>query len=262
LGLRHRNVSKTVLIPVRIRLVKPGQVLEKVIIQALAEEAVTPLGHDIVAIASKICSICESRIVRLGEVAVTARAQRIAVKWQIDQRLAALVTQEADRIIGGVPGFLLTVKNGILTANAGIDLKNTLPGTAVLWPHNPDRTAARLRRALEEEFDVTLGVIVVDSRITPLRLGTIGVAIGVSGVRPVRDMRELHDLYGRKVKATQVNIADDVASSAHLLMGEANERVGAVVLRNAPIAFSYKGSSRQALIPTSRCLIMNNLRRK
>jgi coenzyme F420-0:L-glutamate ligase/coenzyme F420-1:gamma-L-glutamate ligase len=170
-----------------------------------------------------------------------------------------MVLQEADAIFGGVPGFLLTLKDGTLTANAGIDLKNCPPGTAVLWPRNSDTSASKLRRFLQRSFSVRLGVVIVDSRVTPLRLGTVGLAIGVSGLSCVRDYRGVRDLHGRKIRITRVNIADDLAASAHLLMGEAAERIGIVVVRNAPVALRNLNSSRGARVNVSKCLIANRV---
>lgn len=214
---------------------------------------------DIIAIASKVVSTCERRLLALDEVRVTKAARRISRKWNLDQRLATIVLEEADEILGGVRGFLLTVKSGILTANAGIDLKNCPPGTAILWPKDADASAALLRDSLEKQYGVRLGVIVVDSRVTPMRLGTVGLAIGVSGLAPVSDFRGARDIYGRKTRVTQTNVADDLASSAHLLMGETNEHIGVVVERKAPVPLRDVDGSRRARLNITRCLIARNI---
>ena len=214
-----------------------------------------------IAVASKVVSTCERRLVELGQVRVTKAARRVSRKWKLDQRLAALVVQEADEILGGVRGFVLTFKKGVLTANAGIDLKNCPPGSAMLWPEDADASAVRLRKSLERKSGARLGVIVVDSRVTPLRLGTVGLAIGVSGLAPVTDHRGTSDIYGRRVRVTRTNVADDLASSAHLLMGETGERIGVVVVRKAPVQLRHAGDSRTALLNVSRCLIASNLAR-
>lgn len=161
---------------------------------------------DVVAVASKVVSLCEGRIVQLSTARVPSRAKRLSRRWRINERLLAIVSAEADKILGGLDGFLLTVKNGILTANAGVDSKNSVPGTVVLWPKQPDGSARALRTRLERCFRTKIGVVIVDSRITPLRLGTTGLAIGVSGFRPIKDHRKSVDLYGRKVRVTQSNL--------------------------------------------------------
>ena len=205
-------------------------------------------------------SLCENRIIRLDRVQVSTRAKRLAKRWQFDPRVASIVVEEADLILGGTRGFLLTVKDGILTANAGVDSKNSPPGSVSLWPDNPDHSAARLRRHLQRKTTMRLGVEIVDSRVTALRLGTVGLAIGVSGFEPILDYRGKPDLYGRKVKATQSNIADDLAAAAHMLIGETREHVGVVLVRNAPVRFEGSDGSTRAKLKSQRCLISNNLR--
>jgi coenzyme F420-0:L-glutamate ligase len=249
-----------ILAPLRVSKVEPGCNLSAVIIEALESRSFALQTRDVLAVPSKVVSLCEGRIARLGKVVVSDRAERLANKWRMNERLTQLVLEEADEVLGGVRGFLLTIKDGILTANAGIDLKNSPNGTATLWPTNPDRSAREIRKSLESRYRKRIGVLIVDSRVTPLRLGTIGLAIGASGVVPVRDDRGKPDLYGRKVKVTQTNIIDDLASSTHLLMGEAKERIGVVIVRDAPVHLSHGATSRQARLSKRNCLIASDLR--
>jgi coenzyme F420-0:L-glutamate ligase len=239
--------------------VAPGQNLTTLVLNTIKSKRLQLNDGDVVAVASKVVSTCEGRIVALGQVRVTQTARRIANRWEMDERLARLVLDEAEAIFGGVRGFLLTIKNGILTANAGIDLKNSPLGTASLWPERPDASARALRRSLELNYNARLGIELVDSRVTPLRLGTTGLALGLSGFVPILDYRGKPDLYGRRVRITRTNIADDIAASAHLLIGESNERVGAVIVRNAPIVLSESANSRQVRLDNRRCLITNSL---
>jgi coenzyme F420-0:L-glutamate ligase/coenzyme F420-1:gamma-L-glutamate ligase len=256
---RSRN-RLTTLIPVRLPTVEVGEPLDGVILRSLKKRRIKLSQGDIVAIASKVVSTCENRLQDLNEVRVKGHAKRLSRKWTIDQEVASIVLEEADQILGGVKGFLLTIKNGILTANAGIDLKNCPPGFAILWPKNADESAKLLRKSLEREYHARLGVVVVDSRVTPLRLGTVGLAIGSAGFHPVRDNRGTPDIYGRKVKVTQTNIADDIASAAHMIMGEANERIGAVVVRGAPVSSGKVEGSRRTRLSVSRCLITSRIK--
>mgnify|MGYP002153778046 CR=1 FL=1 len=246
------------LIPLRFRLVKPGQSLNDEVIRTVRWSKIKLRNGDILAVASKIVSVCERRIVKLQDLSVTRRARRIARKWKMNPLLAQLVLDEADEVLGGVRGFLLTVKGGMLTANAGVDLKNSPPGTATLWPSDPDRTARSLRGALAAEYSVRVGVILVDSRVTPLRLGTTGLALGISGFFPVEDHRGKRDLYGRKILVTETNVADDVAAAAHLMMGEVTSKVGAVVIRAAPAKFDSHADSTGIKLAARRCLILSN----
>ena len=247
------------LIPLTFPLVRPGQNLNDIVVRAIEKRNLQLERSDVLALASKVVSLCEGRVVRLGDVQVSARARRLAKRWNVDERVSSIVLDEADSVLGGVRGFLLTIKNGILTANAGVDLKNSPQGTATLWPKNPDLSARRLRKFLERRYGARLGVEIVDSRVTPLRLGTVGLAIGISGFQPVLDERRKPDLYGRKVRVTQSNIADDLASSAHMLMGETRERIGAVVLRNVPVHICESNGTTQAKLREQRCLVFVGL---
>jgi coenzyme F420-0:L-glutamate ligase/coenzyme F420-1:gamma-L-glutamate ligase len=254
-----RRPTPTLLIPVQLPTVQVGEDLSKILVRALGKHDLLLSNGDVLAVSSKVVAASEGRVVKLKSVRVTGTSRQLSRKWGIDPRLATLVMGEADRILGGVHGFLLTMKNGILTANAGIDLKNSPRGTATFWPHDADISAARLRKSLEQASGKRLGVIVVDSRVTPLRLGTVGLALGVSGFLAVRDVRGKPDIFGRKVKATQANIADDLASSAHILMGETNERHALVVIRGAPVLLHSGEDSRGALLGREKCLIASNI---
>jgi coenzyme F420-0:L-glutamate ligase/coenzyme F420-1:gamma-L-glutamate ligase len=249
----------TVLIPIRLPTVKIGERLDEVVLHALNRRRLRLRKGDIVAVASKIVSTCEDRMQKLSEVQVTRAARRISRKWDLDERLATIVLEETDTILGGVHGFLLTIKNRMLTANAGVDLKNCPSGSAILWPKDADSSAMRLRRSLEKNHHVRIGVIVVDSRITPMRLGTIGLAIGASGLLPVRDFRGVPDIYGRRIMVTQTNVVDDLAASAHLLMGEASEHIGVVIVRKTPVVLRSLDGSRKACLSPARCLITSNI---
>jgi coenzyme F420-0:L-glutamate ligase/coenzyme F420-1:gamma-L-glutamate ligase len=244
---------------VKLPTVRIGQEVNFVVLQSLKKRNLRLKTGDVIAVASKVVSTCERRVVELDQVRVTEAARRISHGYNLDQRLAAIVLQEADEILGGVRGFLLTINNGVLTANAGIDLKNTPSGTAMLWPQDADASAARLRESLEAESGTRLGAIVVDSRVTPLRLGTVGLAIGVSGLAPVSDHRGTPDIYRRKARVTQTNVVDDLASSAHLLMGETSERIGVVLVRGAPVHLQSSGDSKRARINARNCLITSRM---
>jgi len=253
------NPPQLTLIPVHFPKVGTGASLDKIVCDCLHDEDLILRRGDILAVASKIVSACEGRVVTLTDVHVTAQAKRLSHRWRLDERLAAVVAMEADEILGGVNGFLLTMKNGILTPNAGVDLKNSPPGTATLWPTNPDRSASQLRKSLEHRYKAQIGVEVVDSHVTPLRLGTVGLAISVSGFVPIQDHRNVRDLYGRRIRVTQANIADDMASAAHILMGESSERIGAVLIRGSAVRHDPTEDGRLAKLSRKKCLIGSSL---
>jgi coenzyme F420-0:L-glutamate ligase/coenzyme F420-1:gamma-L-glutamate ligase len=211
-----------------------------------------------VSVASKIASISEGQIIQLDLIQPSKLADLLSARWSIDRRLAQIIIDESDAILGGVKGFILTIKHGILTPNAGVDQKNSVLGTVTTWPKDPDLTADRLRMSLRKRFRANIGVEIVDSRVAALRMGTIGLAIGISGFSPVHDERGEKDLYGRLVRTTRANIADDIASASHLVMGERNERVGLVLVRGARIRLG-QFSSELVRLNRRQCLISANL---
>jgi coenzyme F420-0:L-glutamate ligase/coenzyme F420-1:gamma-L-glutamate ligase len=255
-----RRAKHAALFPVRLPVVKPKQDLARIISGALRKRKLGLLDGDILAVASKVVSTTENRMIRLDTIHASRKARRLAMRCNIDKRLAHVVLNEADQVLSGVNGFLLTIKDGILTANAGVDLKNSQPETASLWPRDPNESARKLRRALEKKYGSSIGVEIVDSRVTPMRLGTIGLAIGYSGVLPVKDERGRVDLYGRRVEVTQTNLVDDIAGAAHLLMGEVDDRIGAVLLRGLSVPLSDSYDSPRASIAPNKCLIAHNLK--
>jgi len=252
------RIDRVQLIPVRLPLVRPGESLQLILQRALLGQKLRLHRGDIVCIASKVVSAAEGRIEFLSKQHVTRKARKYADRFRINPALAQIVIDEADEILGGVKGFLLTIKFGILSANAGVDVKNSPRGTATLWPADPDNSANLLRYSLETKYGTGLGVLVVDSRVTPLRLGTTGLAIGSSGFNPIRDDRGKIDLYNRTVKVTQTNLADDLAASAHLLMSERDERIGLVIVRNAPVQMRANVSSNLKLA-VRKCLVCSLL---
>jgi coenzyme F420-0:L-glutamate ligase len=253
----RENVPTTVF-PITLPTVILGQKLDSVVLRTLQKHEFQLHHGDIICVASKVVSVAERRIVYLKQKRVSNTARRLAVKYSMNQQLAQIVLEQADSIWGGVRGFLLTVKQGILTANAGVDVKNSPIGTATLWPAHPNNSASGLRASLIRDGNATIGVVIVDSRVTPLRLGTIGVAIGLSGFHTIRDERGKRDLYGRRVMFTQSNLVDDLACAAHLVMGERDERKGLVVIRDAPVMMTNTVPGKLVL-DARKCLIGSSL---
>jgi coenzyme F420-0:L-glutamate ligase / coenzyme F420-1:gamma-L-glutamate ligase len=209
---------------------------------------------DIVVVAESAVATTEGRVVSLDRIEPSARAQELAEECRMDPRLAEVVLQESDGIVGAIPGFLLCMKNGTLLPNAGIDASNAPPGTVVLLPLDPDRTAERIRAGIADRCGADVGVIVADSRTHAMRLGCSGVAIGCSGIPSVIDERGRRDLFGRELQVTKRAVADCIASAAELVMGEADECMPAAVVRGSGLSIGdYTGV---ATIDASECLFM------
>ena len=186
---------------------------------------------DILVVSSKFIAISEGRVVALRGVRVSAKARELGTKYRMDERLCELILRESDLVLGGLPGFLLTSKDGLLTPNAGIDKSNVEHGKVVLYPRHPEASAKRIRETVRHSVGVSVGVVVCDSRLAPTRRGTTGVALAASGIEAILDLRGKKDLFGNVLKVTAQAIADDLSSAAELLMGESNEGTPIVLVR-------------------------------
>lgn len=221
---------------------------------------------DILVVSSKYAAISQGRIVDLNKVRVSKEAERISRYYSMKKELAQLVLVESDSVLGGVPGYLLTMRDGILAPNAGIDLSNVPSGYAILQPSAPEHLASSIRLRIKSfeggENKLRLGVVLSDSRITPSRLGTVGIAIASSGIRKTIDMRGAADLFQNKLNVTLRAVADQLATAAELLMGEANEAVPLVIIRGFEDAFESPRTEfeKMTTIPEDKCLVISGLR--
>lgn len=239
-------------------LIKPGDDLPAMILDA-AEQIGGLRDGDIVILSSKVVATVQGRVRALARIRPSARARALAKRSRQAPEFVELVLREADRILSVSKGAILTIKGGIICANAGADLSNAPPGHAVLMPAKPDRAAEELRQALSDGANVDIGVIIADSSVKPLRLGTVGQAVGVAGMEPVADCRGQPDLYGRPLRITFRAIADQLATAAQVVMGEGAERVPVVVVRDAKIEIVEK-PRRSPKISPKRCIYFSTLK--
>lgn len=195
---------------------------------------------DILVVSSKFVSISEGAVVQIGRLRASRKAKKIADKFQMDEKFTELILKEADEVYGGIPGFLLCRKNGMLCPNAGIDKSNIPIGYAVLYPSRPFISADRLRQDFFNKSKLNVFVVISDSRLMPGRLGTSGIAIAVSGFEPVKDERGKRDLFGNILRVTMRATADNLASIGIALMGESHESTPVAVVRG----FEVKESDR------------------
>lgn len=192
---------------------------------------------DVVVVAQKVVSKTEGRARPLATVSPSPDAEAAAARAQKDPAVVELVIRESVELMRVAPGVIITRhRTGHVLANAGIDASNVGDPAAdqvLLWPVDPDASAARLRRDLERAFGVRLAVIVSDSLGRAWRVGTVGTAIGVSGMKPLRDRRGERDLFGRELQATVIGVADEIAAAASLVIGEGAEATPVAIVRGA-----------------------------
>ena len=189
--------------------------------------------NDIVVLSSKFVSMSEGSFIDLKSVRVSKRAMTLASKFKMDERIAQVTLQESDYVVSGIPGFLLTINDGMIAPNSGIDKSNCPPGKIVLYPKDSFKSAKQLRKKFSKKFGIKIGIVISDSRLMPTRIGCTGIAVGVSGFDPVDDERGKRDLFGKKLRVTFKATADCLATIGVFVMGESNESIPIVVIRGA-----------------------------
>jgi coenzyme F420-0:L-glutamate ligase/coenzyme F420-1:gamma-L-glutamate ligase len=216
-------------------LVKPGDDLGALLIAGLRQTEIVPQDRDILVVAQKIISKAEGRLVDLRTVVPSARAIAIAEDVNKDPRLVEIILSESREVVRQKRDVLIVVHRlGCIMANAGVDQSNVAgegSDLALLLPRDPDASAAGLKARLDREFGVDFGIIISDSFGRPWRLGVVGVALGAAGIPSLRSLIGTPDLFGRKMRVTEVAVADEIATAASLLMGQSAEAQPAVHLR-------------------------------
>lgn len=249
--------SKMKLFPVKTGIIKVGDDLIETIFASLKKHNLIFEDNDILALASKIIAYAEGRLVRLSKIKPSEKAKEYAQKFSLEPAFAELVLREADEIYGGVEKAILALKSGILAANAGVDNKNAPVGYAVLWPKDASKWAYQIRKEIKRKTGKRVAVLIVDSGLVPLRIGTNGLALAVAGFNPIKDQRGDKDIYGKPLVITRHAVADNLASAAQLLMSEAAEQTPIVLIRDAPVNFDDRVyRSVNMTMPFKECIFM------
>ncbi|MCJ7636728.1 MAG: coenzyme F420-0:L-glutamate ligase [Nitrososphaeraceae archaeon] len=193
---------------------------------------------DVLVLSSKFVAMSEGSLIDLQKIRPSYKAKKLAKLYQMDPTFVEVVIRESDVIFGGLPGFLLTMRNGILAPNAGIDKSNVPSNNVICLPMDPFISAENLRMEFLVQLGIRVGIVISDSRLMPTRIGTTGVAIGCSGIEPVEDQRGKKDLFGHIMKYTLKATADSLATMGTFVMGESNESVPLVLIRDSNISFT------------------------
>jgi coenzyme F420-0:L-glutamate ligase/coenzyme F420-1:gamma-L-glutamate ligase len=221
-------------------LVGPGDDLAGLILQALKSNHISLRHGDVFVLAQKIVSKSEGRFVDLAGVTPSIRAISLAKKCDKDPRFVEVVLRESREVLRARPGLLVVEHRlGFVCANAGVDRSNVGaregPGEWVLLlPADPDASCRALRKRLKQAAGADVGVVINDSHGRAWRNGIVGVAIGVAGLPALQDMRGRMDLFDYQLQITQVAAADELASAASLLMGQADESLPVIHARGFP----------------------------
>lgn len=231
-------LGSVTLVPVRgIPEVRPGDELADLLLAAAARQDTPLRAGDCVVVTQKVVSKAEGRLVELDPDDLAARRR--------------LVESEAVRVLRRRADLLITeTRHGFVCANAGVDVSNVDTGWAALLPVEPDRSAKHLRDAIRARTSLDVAVVVSDTFGRAWRHGLTDVAIGVSGLVAVLDLRARHDERGRPLRVTEVAIADEIAGAADLVMGKAEGTPVALVRGLEPSWFA-EGSARDLVRPAA-----------
>jgi len=208
---------------------------------------------DILVYASKPLLIAREMVVEERDVDSSEEARRLSERYGLDPPFTELIIRYSQRVLGGVEGVLLTLAGDVFTANAGMDRKNVGLGRVALPPHLLKGVACELRRVIMDRLGVEVGIVISDSVVYPLRLGTRAYAVDICGIKPIKNYVGSRDLYGRVIRFTVLNVADELASAAHLVMGEGDEETPMAVIRGLT-EYLGEGDIDMLKIPPSRCL--------
>ena len=214
-------------------LITKGDKLAELIYNAVEKQNTPIQEKDVIIITHVAVSKAEGNVVNLDDISPSERAKEIAQQTSKEPALVEAVLRETKEIVRIGPNSIITeTKKGIVCANAGVDRSNVEgKRNVVLLPEDPDVSAQKIRREIKRLTGCDVAVIVSDTHGRPFRMGEINVAIGVAGIKPIRDRRGEKDLFGYELRIKQTSIADELASAAELVIGQADEGIPVAIIR-------------------------------
>jgi len=233
--------------------VREGDSVGALICAACSQQKFEILDDDVFVVAQKIVSKAEGRITRLDDIQPSARAIELAEQLDKEPALVEVILGESREIVRmGGRALIVETHQGLICANAGVDQSNVGPRQVALLPKDPDASARAIRKEIQQRTGRRPSVIISDSFGRPWRVGTVDVAVGISGLKAIKDERGLSDRYGYQLKAAVAAIADEIAAAAELVMGK-RDGVPVVVVRGCEIE-REEGSVKELLRPEAEDL--------
>ncbi len=225
-------------------LIKDGDELVELILESMEKEGLKVHDGDIFVIAETAIAKSEGDTIEISKITPGLKSSEIADKTGKDARLVEAIIQESNEIIKIGPDFIVSeTKHGFVCANAGIDESNVDKGLATPIPDDPDKSAADIMAKISDKTGKEIGVIISDTQGRAFREGAVGVAIGISGMKPLWNRSGESDLYGKELKTTSIAVADELASAASIAMGQADEGIPVVIIRGVEYFEKLKDSS-------------------
>jgi len=231
-------------------LIIKGDNLGKLIVEAARKQENPIQPKDVIVVTHVVVSKADGNVIDLDLVKPSEKAKEIATKTNKDPALVEVILQESKDLIKVSQNSIITeTVSGIICANAGVDRSNVSGDQNVVpLPKNPNASAENIRKEIYHLTGADVAVIVSDTHGRPFRMGEINVAIGVAGFKPIRDRRGEKDLFGYVLRIKQTAIADELASAAELVIGQANEGIPVAIIRG----YNYKTDENAAATPLTR----------
>jgi len=238
----------------KLPLFQKGDNIGRLICEATEKQKTPIQENDVIVVTHVAISKAEGNIVNLDDVVPSSYALEIAAKVDKDPAMVEIVLRETKEIVRMGPNSLIVeTKNGIVCANAGVDRSNVKGDRNVaLLPADPDESARNIRDEVKKQTGCKVAVLVSDTHGRPLRNGEINVVIGIAGIKPIRDRRGEKDLFGYVLHVKQTCIADELASAAELVIGQANEGIPAAIIRGYPYQPAENVSARELTRPKEK----------
>jgi coenzyme F420-0:L-glutamate ligase/coenzyme F420-1:gamma-L-glutamate ligase len=237
-------------------LIKKGDNIAELVCKAAEKQNISIREGDVIVVTHVVVSKAEGNVVNLDEILPSERARKIAQQTQKEPELVEVVLRETKEIVRIGPNSIITeTKNGIVCANAGVDRSNVEgERNVVLLPKNPNASAEKIRQEIKSQTGSDVAVIVSDTHGRPFRMGEINVAIGVAGLKPIRDRRGEEDLFGYILRIKQTAVADELASAAELVIGQANEGIPVAIVRGYKYQAAENASATELTRPREKDL--------
>ena len=228
--------------------------LSVIILDAIDRSQTEIQNGDILVVTHKIVSKAEGRVVDLDSIKPSTKAISMAKEHNKDSRIMELILKESSQILRAKDGIIISeTRHGFVCANAGVDQSNVKGDTAVLLPLAPDESADRIRHAVEKKVGKEVAVIITDTFGRTFRNGQTNVAIGIAGINPIKSYIGTYDMYGRKLRVTEIAVADEIASASELVMGKA-EGTPVAIIRGYDFEKASKASIKSLIRAKNRDL--------
>lgn len=217
-------------------MIKTGDDVGEILLESIDRRGIELEDGDVLVIAQTIISKAEGNIVELDSVEPGPQAEEIAEEIDEDPRKAEVMLRQTEEVVRLGDALITQTKHGFICANAGVDSSNVGPGKVTTLPEDPDKSARRIRRKIRGERKRDVAVIISDSWGRPFRLGAVGHAVGVAGMKALIELRGDRDIYEKRLETTTIAPPDSLAAMASLEMGEGAEKIPAVLIRG----YSYE----------------------